>query len=769
MDFFENRKTSRKIEKMADRKLQPLVVYARIRQMRQEAVLMADSRSSQKDGRSVILSFLLVYSLFAVLILLSALPAYHYFSTFVTNTTINGYQELLNTGARSLDATLSTLNSAVLATAKDARFSVFKYKNPEESMNPLQLPELSSALNSLLLSDEIIADAGILFSADVVITRHSNFYGRRFHFLYPDFLSCGEMDENEWRAALMDNGPLLPAMQYTSGYSSFEALTYCTSWSSGGYVSKSTFFALIPVEPLLHLCSDDEVLLHGYVEILDSGGNTLAFRQGDSAGACYEIEARTNQYALTLRVGVPSVIIQQKMQVFRRMILLFVSGMVVFALVLALLFASRASMPIRRLYRLIHATPHVSEEYARHASRERGLRTRYAQNMDQLAQSIGAIEHRFEDYECTISAQRTSLRAQLLNQAMHRSLSDSDAFHDLFPEFPSQYRLCLLRYELPEGSAIDLAARLQMNIAAMVRSETENVIVHGMDGDALALILPETENSDCVIRLQQLRDRLIQQMGLPVGFALSDVFSGTEALSNAYQQTQFLFAASPDPFVLSVEQMKDLPAQKHPLPLSYSELSAMYAALSAGNLSAVLFTLEECTEKLAGADVELKRHVFNQLTDLMNHVRLENPALLYDLTLPAFGNDAQLPVDFAPYAEFICEARNSEQEDQTHMFSQKILAYVNERLYDPELYVQSVANAFSISPPTLQKMIRQATGLTFAAYVEQERLKYACVLFAESDLSVQEVAAKCGFISPNTFYKSFRRKYGRPPQAIRKS
>jgi AraC-like DNA-binding protein len=77
------------------------------------------------------------------------------------------------------------------------------------------------------------------------------------------------------------------------------------------------------------------------------------------------------------------------------------------------------------------------------------------------------------------------------------------------------------------------------------------------------------------------------------------------------------------------------------------------------------------------------------------------------------------------------------------------------------------ADHFSISPPTLQKMVKSITGQTFLVYVEKQRLRMAYEMLSGGDHTIQETAAECGFANANSFYKAFKRVYGYPPSNIR--
>lgn len=728
-------------------------------------------RASLRSG-DVLFSFLTITTLFATLLLLCFVPGYFYFYNYVTDVTIDSYQERLETGVAQLDNTFATLNNAVQATVKDSRFRVFQYNNPAAEFSPLLLPNMSTMLRNLLFSDELIADAGILFSTDTAITCRQSFHGSQYYSLYPSFLSCENLTAGEWRTALEECQPLMAEQRYhlTSttaiGQNEIDALTWSSYWTNGDYYTKSLFYALLPTENLLNCLTNVEVLEGGSVQILDARGNALLSRMGDEAGNVLFISTTTANHSLRITIGVPRSIIYEQMEPFRRIVLCYVVGTVFFALLLSFLFANRLSRPLRRLKAMVLGVRHPGTGFPQEDARP--FRT-YARQFDQLSRSIAGITRQMEEYEFTIRAQRDSMCAQMLDKALHRGLQDSEAFYHLFPSFPRQYRLCMLHCSPSPDGAIERTVQLQAHIAAVVHRQLPNVIVHPTDGDALALILPCDQENDVLPDLHLLQNHLTRLTDQPIHCAISDVFEDVGQLLDAYQQAQFLHAAFTDRDMLYPEQMKDLPPQKRLLPLSYAKLNSLYTALYAGNIHSILYILDECMEGMRDADASLQQHVCSQLSDLIAHVRLENPVLLCELSVPAFDRGMRLPEDFVPAFKTVVGKLCMEREDQSMLFAQQIISYINEHLCDPDLYLQSALSHFRISAPTLQKMVRLATGQTFASYIEEKRLELALSMIVETDLLLQEIARRCGFASTNTFYKSFRRKYGKAPQDFRKT
>lgn len=69
----------------------------------------------------------------------------------------------------------------------------------------------------------------------------------------------------------------------------------------------------------------------------------------------------------------------------------------------------------------------------------------------------------------------------------------------------------------------------------------------------------------------------------------------------------------------------------------------------------------------------------------------------------------------------------------------------------------------------LRQCFKQCYGLTVAAYLQQERMKYAMRLLSHDDMSIQNIARTVGYENPGKFTAAFKKVHGVTPSAVRKS
>lgn len=84
---------------------------------------------------------------------------------------------------------------------------------------------------------------------------------------------------------------------------------------------------------------------------------------------------------------------------------------------------------------------------------------------------------------------------------------------------------------------------------------------------------------------------------------------------------------------------------------------------------------------------------------------------------------------------------------------------VTEQLSDGSLNYDNMLSNLKISRTELARLVQQEMGLSPMAYILQLRLRYACHLLKDTNLSIGEIALSCGFNETNYFNRLFRQNY----------
>lgn len=84
-----------------------------------------------------------------------------------------------------------------------------------------------------------------------------------------------------------------------------------------------------------------------------------------------------------------------------------------------------------------------------------------------------------------------------------------------------------------------------------------------------------------------------------------------------------------------------------------------------------------------------------------------------------------------------------------------------------QLTRDGMAEAMCLSPSHFSRLFRQHTGVTFGELLTRMRVERAAELLVRTDLSVAEIAYRCGFADGGYFGKVFRARTGLTPKAYR--
>jgi len=92
--------------------------------------------------------------------------------------------------------------------------------------------------------------------------------------------------------------------------------------------------------------------------------------------------------------------------------------------------------------------------------------------------------------------------------------------------------------------------------------------------------------------------------------------------------------------------------------------------------------------------------------------------------------------------------------------------FIASHLPEP-IYVADLAAIVGLGKSAFSRLFKKSTGRTVPQYVNELRIARACLLLAETDLTVSQIAMDCGFVSPAHFQRQFREHQQCVPLAYR--
>lgn len=98
----------------------------------------------------------------------------------------------------------------------------------------------------------------------------------------------------------------------------------------------------------------------------------------------------------------------------------------------------------------------------------------------------------------------------------------------------------------------------------------------------------------------------------------------------------------------------------------------------------------------------------------------------------------------------------------------RLLWYIEEHLADPALSVETAAQYAAYSPFYLQRIFYGLTDLPLSEYIRNRRMSLAGQALHEQGATVLNTALMCGYETPESFQKAFRRFHGITPSAAKR-
>ena len=96
-------------------------------------------------------------------------------------------------------------------------------------------------------------------------------------------------------------------------------------------------------------------------------------------------------------------------------------------------------------------------------------------------------------------------------------------------------------------------------------------------------------------------------------------------------------------------------------------------------------------------------------------------------------------------------------------------ALIEENLSNPQFSLSVLAEHFGITQQTLRRRFKETTGQTLSSYLTARRIELAKTLLSETNLSMNEICVKCGYIDVSSFTKLFKSEVGISPGAYRET
>ena len=98
----------------------------------------------------------------------------------------------------------------------------------------------------------------------------------------------------------------------------------------------------------------------------------------------------------------------------------------------------------------------------------------------------------------------------------------------------------------------------------------------------------------------------------------------------------------------------------------------------------------------------------------------------------------------------------------------EVFGFIEER-YSERISLKEVARAVGLAPGYLTTVVRRKTGRTVLEWITERRMAEARKLLVQTDLTVEEVGRKVGYVDAGYFVRHFHRAHGATPLGWRRA
>lgn len=119
------------------------------------------------------------------------------------------------------------------------------------------------------------------------------------------------------------------------------------------------------------------------------------------------------------------------------------------------------------------------------------------------------------------------------------------------------------------------------------------------------------------------------------------------------------------------------------------------------------------------------------------------------------------------YIRRVCRTVENRYEEKNQEQLGRIMQFVEENLYNPELSLQMVAERFGYSSAYTSRIFKEYYHQNFLGYVTSGRIRKAKKLLEETELSINEIAGQTGFGNDITFRRVFKKETNMIPSNYR--
>lgn len=540
-------------------------------------------------------------------------------------------------------------------------------------------------------------------------------------------------------------------------------------------------FVLSP-EQLINMLLTDESREKGFLQIVDSSNHVL-LQYGNSAQALQGgkdqelVEYGGEKYRLLtytaseagwkVSIGFPYSIVKEQVKDIVDVILIYVFAGFLLVIGLAYYFSSRQYSGVRKLFVTISnggdSLGRGKDEY------------------DILNHALNSITENKNQYKAQMELLDQQNQALLLENLIVRGINtvkEGEEFKRYFARPIEYFCVALMKMKVKEPEEHQIALICIMEyLKECYPNDFANV--HSGISDELFLFSLSPKDASNVNNIKSLFDNIVNvlmmDMDIIFNIGISAIGTDISNVNACYQQAQQVthafyseFANSVETYTVNINQAKDNIVGMDFL----TKLSNLILSGEKNELHQQFAKVINNYQKMPLQYEIQKEQIFFAIRNVIYHTCLQIISEPQEqIKLPDYYNESmeRLFQSLERSSFELCDLMEAKKKSRNNELKDNIVTYIRENYKNPSVNAVMVSQRFKISEKYLGQFIKEQTGETYAAYLEQVRIQHAMEYLSTTDWSNEKIAEETGFTALNTFYRVFHKLTGVSPGAYRAS
>lgn len=180
--------------------------------------------------------------------------------------------------------------------------------------------------------------------------------------------------------------------------------------------------------------------------------------------------------------------------------------------------------------------------------------------------------------------------------------------------------------------------------------------------------------------------------------------------------------------------------------------------------------LSELAESSNTRSMILSRYLYSYIINAITEAIQQSGGTGFDeqiQQLMLFNTPEELHARAHALIADFCRYINEGKRSSNSKLRDDILAYIRENLSNEGLSLESIGEAFNLSPYYVSRFFREQNNINLKDYVARLRLELAKEMLVTTNKAVAEIVSEVGYISTSSFIRKFRLSEGMTPGEYR--